>query len=334
MWFGAKSLYDRAGFREVACRKESRPVVRRAVRPRPRRRWNEHHAAHGHADHAALFRDRFWWSLGLAVPVVLFSEMFQRLLDYSAPDFPGSTWISRPGDGHFRVRGLAVPDRGGGRASSPAAGHDAPFTAITVAFVASWATELGAVDLDFWWELSALIVVMLLGHWLEMRAVGQASSALDALASLLPDEAERVTSEGVETVPLDLLRTGDLVLVRPGGRVPADGQAVEGSAEVDESMITGSLGRSLGPPGPVAGTVATDSSIRVRITAVGEETALAGIRRLVEEAQRSRSRPRPWPTGRPPSCSTWPPGRPSSPTWCGRSSATRRLPWSTPSPSW
>jgi P-type Cu2+ transporter len=255
---------------------------------------NEHHAAHGHADHAAMFRDRFWWSLGLAVPVVLFSEMFQRLLDYSAPDFPGSTWISP-------VLGTVIFVYGGwpfltGAVAELRARRPGMMLliglAITVAFVASWSTELGAVDLDFWWELSALIVVMLLGHWLEMRAVGQASSALDALASLLPDEAERVTSEGVETVPLDLLRTGDLVLVRPGGRVPADGQVVEGSAEVDESMITGEsrpVSRAAGDR-VVAGTVATDSSIRVRVTAVGEETALAGIRRLVEEAQRSRSR--------------------------------------------
>jgi Cu2+-exporting ATPase len=150
----------------------------------------------------------------------------------------------------------------------------------------------GAFDLEFWWELSLLIVIMLLGHWLEMRALGQASSALDALAALLPDEADLVTGEGTRTVPIADLAVGDVVLVRPGGRVPADGVVVEGAAELDESMITGES-RPV-PKGSgdrtVAGTVVTDSALRVRVEAVGEETALAGIRRLVEQAQTSRSR--------------------------------------------
>jgi P-type Cu2+ transporter len=133
---------------------------------------------------------------------------------------------------------------------------------------------------------------MLLGHWLEMRALGQASGALDALAALLPDEAERVVGDRVETVAVGDLAVGDLVLVRPGGRVPADGRIVEGDAELDESMITGESRPVAKRPGDrvVAGTVVTDSAIRVRVEAVGEETALAGIRRLVEQAQASGSR--------------------------------------------
>src|SRR4051794_11530349 len=167
--------------------------------------------------------------------------------------------------------------------------------AITVAFVASGLTSLGVggLDLDFWWELALLVVIMLLGHWLEMRALGQASSALDALAALLPDEADRVRPDGqVEQVPLDRLAAGDLVLVRSGGRVPADGVVADGEAEVDESMITGESRPVPKQPGDrvVAGTVATDSALRVRVDAVGEQTALAGIRRLVEQAQSSRSR--------------------------------------------
>jgi Cu2+-exporting ATPase len=133
---------------------------------------------------------------------------------------------------------------------------------------------------------------MLLGRWLEMRALGQASSALDALAALLPDEAERVRPDGqVEPVPLDALAEGDVVLVRPG-RVPADGVVLDGQADVDESMITGESRPVAKAPGSrvVAGTVATDSALRVRVDAVGEGTALAGIRRLVEQAQASRSR--------------------------------------------
>ncbi|HUH06802.1 MAG TPA: heavy metal translocating P-type ATPase, partial [Egibacteraceae bacterium] len=165
-------------------------------------------------------------------------------------------------------------------------------TAITVAFVASAATSLGWFDLDFWWELAALIVIMLLGHWMEMRAIGQARGALAALAELLPDEAELVTDSGAQTVPISELAVGDVVLVRPGARVPADGEIVEGAAELDESMITGEskpVPRGAGDQ-VIAATVVADSSIRVRVGAVGDDTALAGIQRLVAEAQASGSR--------------------------------------------
>ncbi|HYF45965.1 MAG TPA: heavy metal translocating P-type ATPase, partial [Acidimicrobiales bacterium] len=165
--------------------------------------------------------------------------------------------------------------------------------AITVAYAASAATTIGWFDLDFWWELAALVTIMLLGHWQEMRALGQAQDALAALAALLPDEAERVDEHGeLVSVPVDQLRRGDVVLVRSGGRVPADGEVVEGSAELDESMITGEskpVQRDVGDR-VVAGTVATDSAVRIRVDAVGEETTLAGIQRLVAEAQASRSR--------------------------------------------
>jgi Cu2+-exporting ATPase len=253
------------------------------------------HGSHGgRTDHAATFRDRFWWTLVLTIPVVLYSEMFQRILGFTAPKFPGSSWVSP-------VLGTVIFFYGGwpfltGAVSEVRERQPGMMLliglAITVAFTASWATELGAVDLDFWWELAALIAVMLLGHWQEMRAVGQASGALEALAELLPDEADRLTDSGTETVPISALRVGDVVLVRPGGRVPADGEIVEGSAEFDESMVTGEsrpIPRSAGDK-VVAGTLVTDSAVRVRVTAVGEETALAGIRRLVEQAQQSRSR--------------------------------------------
>ena len=257
------------------------------------------HAGHvghgGHGDHAAQFRDRFWWSLLLAAPVVAFSSMFADLLGYSLP--AGTAWISP-------VLGTVVYLYGGWPFLTGAVGEIRArqpgmmllvALAITVSFVASAATSLGlgGLDLDFWWELALLVVIMLLGHWLEMRALGQASSALDALAALLPDEAERLDQDAtVEPVPLSELRTGDLVLVRSGGRVPADGLVEDGSAELDESMITGESRPVSKRPGDrvVAGTVATDSALRVRITAVGEQTALAGIRRLVEQAQSSRSR--------------------------------------------
>ncbi len=166
--------------------------------------------------------------------------------------------------------------------------------AITVAFVASLGATLGLLhhQLDFWWELALLIVIMLLGHWLEMRSLAQTTSALDSLAALLPDRAERVEGDQiVEVAPTDL-RVGDVVVVRPGGSVPADGRITSGTADVDESMITGeSRPVRRGPGDPVvAGTVATDSGLRVEVTAVGDDTALAGIGRLVTEAQNSTSR--------------------------------------------
>jgi P-type Cu2+ transporter len=255
-----------------------------------------HHDGHGgHGDHAEQFRHLFWRNLVLAIPVVVFSEMFSDLLGYGLPS--GTAWISP-------VFGIVVFLYGGRpfltglyhelRARRPGMMTLIGF-AITVAFVASLATSLGVgdLDLDFWWELALLIVIMLLGHWQEMRAVGQAQGALAALAELLPDEAERVTADGeIETVLLTQLRVGDIALVRPGARVPADGEIVEGEAEFDESMITGES-----RPVPkavaehvVAGTIATDSAVRVRVDAVGDDTALAGIQRLVAEAQQSRSR--------------------------------------------
>jgi P-type Cu2+ transporter len=253
-----------------------------------------HHAHGGHDDHVAMFRDRFWVTLALTVPVVYFSEMFQMLLGYTAVSFPGSEWIPS-------VLGTVIFFYGGSPFLTGAL-HEARQRrpgmmlliglAISVAFGASVATEFGVFDLDFWWELAALIAIMLLGHWQEMKAIGQASGALDALTELLPDQAERVTDTGVETVPISEIRTGDVVLVRPGSRVPTDGEIVVGAAELDESMVTGESRPVLKTEGDavVAGTVATDSSVRVQVTAVGEDTALAGIRRLVEEAQQSRSR--------------------------------------------
>ena len=132
---------------------------------------------------------------------------------------------------------------------------------------------------------------MSLGHWIEMRSIMQAQGALSALAQLLPDAAERVTPTGTEVVPLEALAVGDIVLVRPGTRVPADGTVAEGAADVDESMITGESRPVAKQPGEqvVAGTVAAGGSLRVRVTAVGEQTALSGIMRLVAEAQASQS---------------------------------------------
>jgi P-type Cu2+ transporter len=251
-----------------------------------------HHGGHG--DHAAQFRDRFWLSLALTVPVVAYSEMVQEWLGFTPPQFPGADWVAPVlGTVVFLYGGWPFLQGGLSEARSRQPGMMLLISlAILVGFGASAASALGLFDLEFWWELALLIVIMLLGHWLEMRALGQASGALDALAALLPDEAERVGDDRVETVAVADLAVGDLVLVRPGGRVPADGVVTEGEAELDESMITGeSRPVARGPGGRVvAGTVVTDSALRVRVGAVGEGTALAGIRRLVAQAQASGSR--------------------------------------------
>ncbi len=259
---------------------------------------DEHGHGGGHDKHeghsVAMFRDRFWLSFALTVPVLFFSETIQDWFGYTAPVFPGSDWIAP-------VLGTVIFVYGGSpflKGAVNEARDRQPGMmlligmAIVVAFVASLATTFGFFDLEFWWELAALITVMLLGHWMEMRSIGQARGALEALAELLPDEAERVTDSGTETVPASDLVEGDLILVRPGSRVPADGEIEQGEAELDESMVTGESKPVAKQPGDqvVAGTVATDTSIRVRVTAVGEDTALAGIQRLVAAAQESRSR--------------------------------------------
>jgi Cu2+-exporting ATPase len=257
---------------------------------------NEHGDEHDkHAGHSvAMFRDRFWLSVLLTIPVLVWSEMVQEWLDYSAPTFFGSNRIPAILGAVVFVYGGTPFLRGGVRElRDRQPGMMLLISlAIIVAFGSSITSEFGALDLEFWWELALLIDVMLLGHWQEMKALGQASSALDALAALLPDEAEVLRDAEVVTVPLEDLRSGDLVLVRPGARVPADGVIEEGSAEFDESMITGESRPVAREPGDhvVAGTVATDSSVRVRVEAVGDDTALAGIQRLVAQAQASRSR--------------------------------------------
>ena len=260
-----------------------------------------HHGQEGggghdkHAGHSvAMFRDRFWLSLLLTLPVVFFSETIQEWFGYTAPSFPGSDWVSP-------VLGTVIFFYGGSPFLKGAIREMRDRQpgmmlligmAISVAFAASLTTTLGWFDLEFWWELAALITIMLLGHWMEMRAIGQAQGALAALAALLPDEAERIVDGGTQTVPVNALEVGDLVLVRPGGRVPADGVIAEGEVEVDESMVTGESKPVGKGPGDhvIAGTVATDTSIRIAVEAVGDDTALAGIQRLVAQAQESRSR--------------------------------------------
>jgi len=248
-----------------------------------------------HAGHSvAMFRDKFWLSLALTIPVVIWSRDPQKWLGYTAPTFQGSDLIPAVLGTVLFLYGGLVFLRGarGELAGRQPAMMTLISLAIVVAFITSWAGTLGLFDIEIWWELSSLIVIMLLGHWLEMRSIAQARGALAALAELLPDTAERVTGGNTETVPLAELALDDVVLVRPGGRIPVDGVIVEGSADVDESMITGESRAVSKEPGAkvVAGTVVAGGSLRIRITAVGDGTALSGIMRMVAEAQSSSSR--------------------------------------------
>jgi Cu2+-exporting ATPase len=254
------------------------------------------HASHDrHAGHSvAMFRDKFWLSFALTIPVVFWSPDVQHWLGYRAPSFPGSTWIAPILGTVVFVYGGLVFIRG---AWSELADHKPGMMtlislAITVAFGTSLAATFGLFEIEVWWELASLITIMVLGHWLEMRAISQARGALNALAALLPDTAERVRGAETQTVPLSELHVGDIVLVRPGTRVPADGTVLEGAADVDESMITGESRMVSKAPGAavIAGTVASGGSLRARVTAVGEQTALSGIMRLVAAAQASGSR--------------------------------------------
>jgi Cu2+-exporting ATPase len=226
-----------------------------------------------------MFRRLFWIMLVLSVPTVLLSGMFASIVVYSLPDIPGLTWVPP-------VVGTVMYAWGGrpfltGAVAEIRTGKPGMMLligmAITVAFVSSWGASLGVLshELDFWWELALLFVIMLLGHWLEMRSLAQTSSALDSLAALLPDEAEKVDGDHVVTIGPAQLVVGDVVIVRPGGRVPADGEIVDGVADLDESMITGEsrpVARGVGDR-VVAGTVATDNAVRVRVDAVGDDTA-------------------------------------------------------------
>ena len=251
--------------------------------PHAGHKMTDGHGSHDrHAGHSvAMFRDKFWLSFALTIPVVVWSSDVQRWFGYTAPSFPGSKLVPAVLGTLVFIYGGLVFIRG---AQRELADHKPGMMtlislAIIVAFGTSLAAAFGLFEIDVWWELASLITIMVLGHWLEMRAISQARGALNALAALLPDTAERVTGADTQSVALSELRTGDILLVRPGARVPADGTVIEGAAEVDESMITGES--KTVPKGAgarvIAGTVASGGSLRVRVTAIGDQTALSGI---------------------------------------------------------
>ncbi len=262
------------------------------------------HATHnmpagGHAEHArhseAMFSRPFWIALILTIPVLIYADLFQQVFGYQAPAFPGSQWLEPVLSsiiywycGWVFLSGAVAELR---------AGRPGMMTlvslAISTAYFYSLAITFGLINaMPFYWELATLVTIMLLGHWMEMRAIGSAQNALRALAKLLPDMAERIVDGRTESVPVSTLQVGDLVLVRPGGQVPADGEVIEGESQVNQSMLTGESRPVDKRPGDevIAGTINGTGSLRVRVTRTGEQTMLAGIMRLVEEAQHSKSR--------------------------------------------
>ena len=257
---------------------------------------DSHQGHDAHAGHStAMFRDKFWLSLALTIPVVIWSEHIQMLLGYEPPQFPGSAWIGPVLSTVIFIYGGWVFIQGAWRELSDRLPGMMTLIslAITVAFVFSWVVEAGLLDAEpLWWELATLITIMLLGHWVEMRSISQARGALQELAELLPDTATRVTDAVEEEVPVAELRRGDVVLVRPGASVPADGVVRKGSSDVNESMITGESRPSKKEEGDevIAGTINGEGSLRVEVRGTGEETKLSGIMRLVADAQASKSR--------------------------------------------
>ena len=258
------------------------------------------HGGHDkHAGHSvAMFRDKFWLSLALTIPTLIWGHMLPRVLGYTPPQFPGAHLIPS-------VLGTAV-FLYGGRPFIAGAWHELRARlpgmmtlialAITVAFAFSLAVTLGYLGTPLWEELATLVTIMLLGHWIEMRSIAQAQGALAELAKLLPDTAVRIVREGTgereEDVPVAALHQGDVVLVRPGARIPVDGVVAEGRSRVNESMITGESRPVEKNPRDrvIAATVNDAGSLRIQVTGTGEQTMLAGIMRLVEQAQQSRSR--------------------------------------------
>ncbi|HBG14223.1 MAG TPA: heavy metal translocating P-type ATPase [Synergistaceae bacterium] len=242
-----------------------------------------------------MFRDKFWLSLVLTVPVVFWAAHIQMIFGYTAPEFPGSAWISPIlATAVFLYGGLVFLKEAWRELRERLPGMMTLISlAISVAFIFSWVVQLGLIQADaIWWELASLVTIMLLGHWIEMRSISQAQGALQELAKLLPDTATRVTDQGEEEIPVSELNEGDLVLVRPGESVPADGVIRKGESDLNEAMITGESRPVKKKEGEevIAATINGEGSLRIEVTGTGENTKLSGIMRLVADAQTSKSR--------------------------------------------
>ena len=262
---------------------------------------HDKHAGHhdnqnSHAHHSPeMFRDRFWLSLILSLPVVYWSEHIQSLFGYQAYEFVLSAWIPPVlGTIVFIYGGLVFLQGAQRELKARLPGMMTLISlAISVAFIFSWIVQLELIQAAaLWWELATLVAIMLLGHWVEMRSITQAEGALKEMAKLLPDTATLITEEGEKTVPVNELQSGDILLVRPGESIPADGKVRKGNSDVNEAVITGESRPVKKGPGDdlIAGAINGEGSLRLVVTGTGEDTKLSGIMRLVAEAQKSKSR--------------------------------------------
>jgi len=262
----------------------------------------EHHHEHSehqehdkHAGHSvAMFRDKFWLSLILTIPVLLYSEMIQHWFGFTPPSFPGSQYVPFVlSTVIFFYGGMVFIKSAAGELKAKRPGMMTLISlAIITAYLYSVATQFFIAGEGFFWELATLVTIMLLGHWLEMSSVHKASNALDAIKELLPDKADKLVKGKPKSVAVSELVVGDLLLVRPGGSIPADGEIVEGASSINEAAITGEskpVTKTIGDE-VVAGTINQDGALTIKVTRLGDDTALAGIMRLVAEAQNSKSK--------------------------------------------
>lgn len=257
-----------------------------------------HSQPHHHDKHAGhnpqMFRDRFWLSFLMTLPIVFWSGHIQSLVGYDAPDFWGSNWIAPAlGTAIFLYGGLVFLKSAWHEITARLPGMMSLISlAIAVAFGFSWVVQFGWINAQaLWWELATLITIMLLGHWIEMRSINQAQGALQELAKLLPDQATLINDDREQQVAVSELKTGDMLLVRPGASIPADGVLKQGQSDVNESMITGESKPVSKKPGDnlIAGTINGSGSLRLEVTQTGDHTKLSGIMRLVKDAQQSKS---------------------------------------------
>ncbi len=257
------------------------------------------HNSQGHDKHEGhssnIFRTKFWASLAMTIPVLYFSETIQVLLGFEGVTFTGSSYIPAFfGIIIFLYGGLVFLRSGRAELANRTPGMMTLISmAISVAFVYSSLITLNVVNgMSFWWELATLITIMLLGHWLEMASISNAQGALKELAKLLPDEAELITKDGTKTVSISELKVDDKVLVRPGSSIPTDGEVAKGESKVDESLLTGESKAVHKKPGDevIAGTINASGSLTIKVTKIGDDTALSGIMKMVSDAQSSKSR--------------------------------------------
>ena len=252
------------------------------------------HDINRHAGHStAMFFRKFWISLILTAPVVLYADVIEKIFKWSPPEFPGSIYMPL-------VFGSIVFFYGGwvflaGAWREIQARLPGMMTLISIAISAAYFWSVYAVfagEEALFWELTTLITIMLLGHWLEMRAVSGAQGALKELSKLLPDTAEIIRNGKTETIALSELRENDIILIRPGTKIPADGKIIDGESNVNESMITGESKPVSKKEGDsvIAGTINGDGALKINVANIGEKTFLAGVMRLVAEAQASKSR--------------------------------------------